>query len=547
MTVLAAVLSGIGAVAAGPSARATDIWMLSGPHIEKPFPCTDKCSGWEGVRRDAGDMWKPDAPWEKVAHAVSVIQLPPPNVANARESDLKQALDDINRRHIALALEASLLLRTDQCKSNTEAYSDPGATEFLLNKIKRNGGDLKYIIMDEPYYYGHRYSGPTACHEQPEALAKRIAEMTMVARRVFPGLKVGTVEVVDQSRPWVDDLLAWADTYKRTTGEPLAFFHADVSWSEPAMRNLKPLEEGMRERHIPFGVIYNADAESSFGSDATFVDSTRRHIGEVGPVFGVHPDHAIFQTWVKLPTRMLPETQPGTFTNLVLQYLQPSPALHLIRAGGDLTGRLTDAEGRPVASAQLFGEAVDVFGRMAPIERQTAGKVPAEAASALVEIRANADGACACAGDGIAAVGVMHYAEAGTGRRQDTRPFAKPGNAGPVRQIKVSKNLTDAPNLKQFPVTPGADYTFDAPISASVNAELAGFVSIAFMDAANKPISASMLWFRPSVRRLGVPTTDGDGRFRIAIPPEVTQAGAEVRIYYAGSNALRPQIEAAPR
>jgi hypothetical protein len=64
-------------------------------------------SGWEGVRTEAGDMWKPDAPWEKVSHAVSVIQLAPPNVESAREPDLKQALDDIKRRHLALALEAS--------------------------------------------------------------------------------------------------------------------------------------------------------------------------------------------------------------------------------------------------------------------------------------------------------------------------------------------------------------------------------------------------------------------------------------------------------
>jgi hypothetical protein len=150
-----------------------------------------------------------------------------------------------------------------------------------LQKIKRNGGDLKYLIMDEPFYFGHRYSGPTACHEPAEALAKRIAETTVVARRIFPHLEVGTVEVVDQSGPWVDELLAWTDTYKRVTGESLAFLNTDVSWSEPSMRNLAPLEKGLRERHIPFGVIYNADAETR--SDAMFLDSARRHIGEVGP------------------------------------------------------------------------------------------------------------------------------------------------------------------------------------------------------------------------------------------------------------------------
>lgn len=532
-TALAVLLSILAASEAGAG---EEVWLFAGPHMATKPP------GWAGIRDDAGDMWTPDAPWEKVAHAASVIQLPPPNVANARDVDLKVMLDDVKRRHIALALEASLLLKTPQCNSNTEAYSDPGATELLLNKIKRNGGDLKYLIMDEPFYFGHRYSGPTACHEAPEALAQRIGEMTVAARRIFPGLQVGTVDVVDASRPWVDELLAWADTYKRVTGEPLAFFHADVAWSDPAMRNLKPLEAGLRARHIPFGVIYNADAEVN--SDATFIDSARRHMGEVGSVFGVHPDTAILQTWVKYPTHMLPETQSGSETNLALQTLQPAPVLDLHRTDGELQGRLLDGAGHPVAGVQVIGEAIDVAGRLAPTLHQATGKVPANAASALVEIRINADGACG--GDGIAAVGLMHYAEPSTGLRQEIQPFSRP-NAPAIRQVKVSKTSSDAPNLKQFPVTRGADYAFGAPISASVNAELAGFVSLTFRDAAQKPIVSTVLWLHPGVRQLGAPTTDGEGRFRMAIPPEVTQAGAEVRVYYPGSNTLRPRVETAQR
>src|ERR1700730_13690372 len=134
---------------ASSAAQAPDVWMSSGPRVANPAP------GWEGLRTDAGDMWKPDAPWQTVARGVKVIQLAPTNVERARDGDLQQALSDIKRRNLALALEASLLVRTDQCRSNTEAYSDPGATEKLLEKIQRLGGDLKFIIMDEPFYYGH--------------------------------------------------------------------------------------------------------------------------------------------------------------------------------------------------------------------------------------------------------------------------------------------------------------------------------------------------------------------------------------------------------
>ena len=85
--------------------------------------------------------------------------------------------------------------------------------------------------------------------------------------------------------------------------------------------------------------------------------------------------------------------------------------------------------------------------------------------------------------------------------------------------------MTDAPNLQQFPVTPGADYTFDAPMSVTANGELAGYVILIFMDSANKNIKGDILWFHPTVVGLGAPTTDADGCFRIATPPDVAQAG----------------------
>jgi hypothetical protein len=35
-------------------------------------------------------------------------------------------------------------------------------------------------------------------------------------------------------------LVEWTDVYQQVTGEPLAFFHADVAWSHAAIRNLAP-------------------------------------------------------------------------------------------------------------------------------------------------------------------------------------------------------------------------------------------------------------------------------------------------------------------
>lgn len=70
------------------------------------------------------------------------------------DTDLKLAPDDLKRPHIALAIGTGLIVRSDRCRSNTEAYVEPGALERMFEKVRRNGGDVKYVAMDEPYFYG---------------------------------------------------------------------------------------------------------------------------------------------------------------------------------------------------------------------------------------------------------------------------------------------------------------------------------------------------------------------------------------------------------
>jgi hypothetical protein len=150
-------------------------------------------------------------------------------------------------------------------------------------------------------------------------------------RKYFPNAQIGDAEPVDQSRPWIDELAAWADAYQQATGEKLAYMDADLNWQKASMQNLVPLSKALKARGIPLGIIYNADDRTSghwwdannvSNSDIGWVRNAVSHYTEIENRIGVHPDHAVFVTWVHYPTRMLPETQPGTFTNLVFQYIQ---------------------------------------------------------------------------------------------------------------------------------------------------------------------------------------------------------------------------------
>jgi hypothetical protein len=60
----------------------------------------------------------------------------------------------------------------------------------------------------------------------------------------------------------------------------------------------------------------------------------------------------------------LPETRLGTLTNLAFQYLLARPSVTLTREANVLSDRMLDAQGRPVAAANLTVDALDVAGSL---------------------------------------------------------------------------------------------------------------------------------------------------------------------------------------
>jgi hypothetical protein len=485
--------------------------------------------------------FNPNAEWKTVASHTSVVQFPPPVILNWKDDDLRRAFRNLAEHHIGLALEFRVLVRSDQCPQMTKAYSEAGDVEKILERIQRLGGDVKYLVMDEPFFYGHRFSGLGACLEPPAKLARQVAEKIRLARTYFPNAQIGTADLVDESRPWIDELVEWTDVFQQVIGEPLAFFHAEVAWSHAAIGNLVPLARALKARHIPFGIIYNADDAAH--SDETWIDITRQHIAEIESTLGVHPYAAIFRSWSPYPSRVLPETQSGTFTNLALQYLLERPSVTLTREANILSGRMVDVQGYPVASANLTVDALDVAGSMDLAERHVTGKVPSSAATAMVGIQANMGGACVCAGRVDASVGTIRYHETSSGRHEEIPPYPTTlGNASPsVRVMQFPPGQPVNLSFKSFPVTPGADYQFDVPLAVSANGERAGYASLLFVDGAGKWLRLERLWFRPSVRSLGYVITNADGRFQMEIPQRVVEAGSDIRAYFPGSASLGSQ------
>jgi hypothetical protein len=498
---------------------------------------------WEGIRSDAPDQWKSDAPWQTVASHTKVAKLIAGNVENTSDTDLQSAIEEVKKRHLELALEIGPLVRSTDCQAKIESYGNPGETEAILQKIRRDGGDLRYIAMDEPFFYGHRDAG--GCHISAAQVAQQVAASVASMRRIFPQLQIGDIEVTGADQEWTSELAQWADAYRAAVGEPLAFLHADVSWSELAMRNLVPLAAELKQRHIPFGIIYNADANVS--NDSEWTQSAERHFVEIESVLNVHPDAAIFQTWTTYPSRVLPENQPGTLTSVALRYLQPASTLRLERSETEISGVLSGSKGEPVANARVTLTAIDVGARTGPSPRHLAGTVPTGAVKGVIGIRTDTEGSCICAGATGAIVGGIHYKEKGKAQL-DVSLVSVPIHGAPpsLRTLELIPGKTFAPNLKEFPVTAGAAYTLDTSIAATAAAEDAGYVMIVFLDAAGKAVLRENLWFTPRAQVLGTVQTDAHGAFRLPLPEMVALAQPEIRAEHPGNASLRPAVGIAP-
>jgi hypothetical protein len=181
---------------------------------------------------------------------------------------------------------------------------------------------------------------------------------------------------------------------------------------------------------------------------------------------------------------------------------------------------------------------------MEPTLRSLSGMVPEGASAAIIGVRIDSDGACACDGDGSATVGTIRYQEQRTGKQQAVWPGKPPASGPPpaFRTLKISHGSAFDPNLKQFKVTSGASYTFSAPISATASAANAGYATIIFLDAQGKGMKRDVLWFTPSQQDAGQLKTNADGRFSLSLSQALASSRPEVRVLYAGDDHLRPAL-----
>jgi len=283
---------------------------------------------WPGATNgteDYANLFTPSAPWTKAASHVQVFKIysdlftrnQPGSFSDAQ---WQQVFADLARRDIALAMERGPLTVVSTCGKGVEGFEDSDLLA-AAQRIKRLGGNLRYMAMDEPEYYGNIYKGHNACSWTQTEIARNAMQCVVKVRTVFPDVLIGDIEPVPppDAPDWIERYTAFFDAWKEVTGSPLAFFHCDINWDAFPnwISGVESLRQVLVARGIPFGMIYNGLGRKT---DADWMQAAESHFTDYETKTGIVPDQVIFQTWEIRPTHALPETDPTALTHLIDAY-----------------------------------------------------------------------------------------------------------------------------------------------------------------------------------------------------------------------------------
>jgi hypothetical protein len=485
---------------------------------------------------DFMELFTPSAPWSRAAKTVSVLEVSTRFFLEGTDGDLSVMFKDLKRRHIALAIGLGFL-DVPNCGKGVEGFAYPTTAAVVARRVSGLGGELNYLAMDEPLFFGHRYDGPNSCRASIDEIARRVAVHVKEMRQVFPKLQIGDIEPIGSMHPQdtVDEIMQWTAAYRAAMGEPLAFLHADVQWGRPWQQELRLLAESLRSAHVNFGVIYDGDGSDTTGSE--WVRRAENRLIAVEDGLALLPDQAILESWNRQPERNLPETDPGTITYLVNRYAAAPSHIAVQRAGTGVSGRLTDGAGNPIvqATVQVLAAANGRTAIMVP--RKLGGVVPPGADSAVIGLRINDE--CGCAGPADVTVGTVVYRDDHSGQTVQ-RQLGRPGGATPTaaRFVAVTGQKAGG-NTLGFPVTPGDPFTVEVPLSVTCESDEHGTVAIIFLNRDGRGVLRDSLPFHPSTEPVGTTVTDASGRFSLPLNAALRNASPSYLAEFDGNDQYR--------
>ena len=305
---------------------------------------------------DFMQLFSPEAQWQSAAAHIQVFKLYGEWVAyKATDAQLEQVVEDLERRGIALAVEAGPLDAPSNCGQGIEGFAGTQEGLNIARRIKNAGGELSLIALDEPYFYAHFYDGTNACRWDAEKVAAEVGKYVKTVRQIFPNVSIGDIEPLAGAAT-AQAYMDWLDIFRNVNGYNLAFLHMDIDWGRPNWADeFIAIEKHGNTINVPVGIIYTGNPFDK--TDEAWLSTAGERVKKLELEKRGQPDHILFQSWLDKPDYVLPETTDFTFTDFVNDYFIDKSALGFRREGaranlalgksvrfssqtGDLTGSL---------------------------------------------------------------------------------------------------------------------------------------------------------------------------------------------------------------
>jgi len=220
---------------------------------------------------------------------------------------ISRRLDDLG---IKLAIEAEPLTPPDpeRC-DHSESYEGPYELENL-RRLDDLRIEVALIAVEQPFSFGHLLQDDRACKYEVDHVAAEVAEWANDARRIYPGVPIGSVEGLSTkygTSP--DNLQIWLNAFEMAFGEPFAFLHLDVDWRWEVWPALAiDIGQMAASNDIPFGIIYNGEPTTGSVTSEEWLQSAAKRMAIYETNFFGSPDNVIIQSWTERPER--PARQP---------------------------------------------------------------------------------------------------------------------------------------------------------------------------------------------------------------------------------------------
>jgi hypothetical protein len=300
---------------AHPGKVPAEVWLQPNSNYEvQVFSRGQPHLDWSKTGSDFQSFFSGTGADNPILSDIKVVKFSPAFISGAPKAELQTIFSWLQTHHIELAVGVEILeLPANACGRGIEGYS--ANLGGFLSKLKQTRADVHYFVMDEPFYFSSQATEPGACRFSQDKTAREVFDGVTKIKALFPYAKIGEIEPIPQTH----NLAQWLNAYYQVGGQYPDVFIADVSWKQVSDTQLATWSTIVRERHIKFGMIYNA---ANTTTDQDWENATLNHTRRINETSNIDVDIALFQSWSPYPTRLLPVTRPGTMANVIEQYMR---------------------------------------------------------------------------------------------------------------------------------------------------------------------------------------------------------------------------------